>query len=107
MMLRVAHASDLHLYSMEGVSLRAFLSKRIAGGANLLLRRSGRYKRELFRLILAEWRRDAHDHCVITGDLSNLSLEAEFAVARKLLDEEGPGPEAVSVIPGNHDVYTR
>jgi 3',5'-cyclic AMP phosphodiesterase CpdA len=105
--MRIAHASDLHLYSMEGATLRRFLSKRLAGGANLLLRRGGHYRRELFQRILHEWRRDHFDHAVITGDVANLSLPAEFELARRILDEEGPPPHDLSLIPGNHDVYTR
>jgi 3',5'-cyclic AMP phosphodiesterase CpdA len=47
------------------------------------------------------------DHLVVTGDLSNLSLGAEFAGAREMLLEYGFTPSSVSVIPGNHDRYTR
>src|SRR5262249_11580287 len=48
------------------------------------------------------------DHVVITGDLSNLALEVEFELARAFLtDDLGLGPERVSIVPGNHDVYTR
>ncbi len=44
------------------------------------------------------------DHVVITGDLTNLALESEFARARAILE---PLAGKLSVIPGNHDVYTR
>lgn len=48
------------------------------------------------------------DHVVLTGDLSNLALEVEFALVRRFLtDDLGLAPEQVSLVPGNHDVYTR
>ena len=42
----------------------------------------------------------------MTGDLTNLSLEPEFRLARQILDSIRLGPAHVTVIPGNHDVYT-
>jgi 3',5'-cyclic AMP phosphodiesterase CpdA len=45
-------------------------------------------------------------HIAITGDLVNLSLEAEFAASRAWLRSVGP-PDLVTVIPGNHDAYVR
>jgi 3',5'-cyclic AMP phosphodiesterase CpdA len=45
------------------------------------------------------------DHIVATGDLTNLSLPSELARARQALDSLQLGPRAISVIPGNHDVY--
>ena len=47
------------------------------------------------------------DHVVITGDISNLALEAEFDRARSVFARLGMAPEQISIIPGNHDVYTR
>jgi 3',5'-cyclic AMP phosphodiesterase CpdA len=48
------------------------------------------------------------DHVVITGDLTNLALETEFELVKRFLREElGLGADAVSLIPGNHDAYTR
>lgn len=44
------------------------------------------------------------DHTVVTGDLTNLALPAEFDRAIEWLSELG-SPEQVSVIPGNHDAY--
>jgi 3',5'-cyclic AMP phosphodiesterase CpdA len=43
----------------------------------------------------------------VTGDLTNLSLSAEFARARLLIDRIAGGPARVTVIPGNHDAYTQ
>lgn len=44
------------------------------------------------------------DHTVVTGDLTNLALPAEFDQAIDWLSGLG-SPENVSIIPGNHDAY--
>jgi 3',5'-cyclic AMP phosphodiesterase CpdA len=46
----------------------------------------------------------APDQIVITGDLTNISLEEEFAVALDWLRRIGD-PQRVTAIPGNHDAY--
>src|SRR5690606_29788148 len=46
----------------------------------------------------------AADHVVVTGDITNLSLEEEYDEARRLLDEVARSTE-VTVVPGNHDIY--
>jgi 3',5'-cyclic AMP phosphodiesterase CpdA len=45
-------------------------------------------------------------HIAVTGDLVNLSLDAEFARAARWLDQVGP-PDQVTLVPGNHDAYIR
>jgi 3',5'-cyclic AMP phosphodiesterase CpdA len=48
------------------------------------------------------------DHVVITGDLTNLALEPEFEAVRRLIEEElGFDADRVTIVPGNHDLYTR
>src|SRR5206468_2212393 len=42
------------------------------------------------------------DHCILTGDLTQLALEEEFAIAREALQ---PLKDRLTVIPGNHDRY--
>jgi 3',5'-cyclic AMP phosphodiesterase CpdA len=42
----------------------------------------------------------------VTGDLINLSLSSEFALARAWLDQLGT-PAEVTFVPGNHDSYVR
>ena len=46
------------------------------------------------------------DHILVTGDLTNLALESEFARARGLLEPIALY-ERLSIVPGNHDIYTR
>jgi 3',5'-cyclic AMP phosphodiesterase CpdA len=106
--MRIAHFSDLHLYSANGVHFRRFLNKRLTGWANLRLRRAGMHRPSYVRAIAREVARLGVDHVVITGDLTNLALEPEYELARSLIQHElGLDPANVTVIPGNHDIYTR
>lgn len=108
MTLRIAHISDLHLLSLEGVGASRFLNKRFSGWVNLRVKRRSIHRPGYLRAIAREIRARAVDHVVVTGDLTNLALEPEFeAVRRLLLEEVGLGPEGISVVPGNHDLYTR
>jgi 3',5'-cyclic AMP phosphodiesterase CpdA len=82
---------------------RVVFNKRVTGYANLLLRRGRVYRRDFLVAVLAAAAKSA-DHLVVTGDITNLSLEAEFESARALLAEAARSVE-VTVVPGNHDVY--
>ncbi len=129
--MRIAHFSDLHVLSLEGVGWKRYLNKRFTGLANLALRRApveeltgfarvvangvpGELRRKdvhratYVRAVAREVARVAVDHVAITGDLTNLSLEAEFSAAREILEGElHLRPSEISIVPGNHDVYTR
>jgi 3',5'-cyclic AMP phosphodiesterase CpdA len=103
-MLRIAHVSDLHVLSPLGAEWqRVLFNKRMTGYANVLLRRGRVYRREYLAAVLAA-AAQAADHVVVTGDITNLSLESEYSEARRLLDGVA-GTTEVSVVPGNHDVY--
>ncbi len=103
-MFRIAHVSDLHVLSPHRVEWRRILvNKRITGYANLVAHRARVYRREYLLAVLSAAAAGA-DHVVVTGDITNLSLEREFEEARALLDGVARNVE-VTVVPGNHDVY--
>jgi 3',5'-cyclic AMP phosphodiesterase CpdA len=103
-MLRIAHVSDLHVLSPVGIEWRRIIfNRRVTGLANLLLRRARVFRPEHLTAVLGAAAKNA-DQLVITGDLTNLSLETEFAQARRIVDDLAKKVE-VSVIPGNHDLY--
>jgi 3',5'-cyclic AMP phosphodiesterase CpdA len=105
--MRIAHFSDLHLLSLAGVGPHRFLNKRLTGYANLRLKRGSVHRSSYVRAIAREITRQAVDHVVITGDLTNLALEAEFELVREVLREDlGLDASRVSIVPGNHDLYT-
>lgn len=102
--MRLAHLSDLHLTSPAGLTLRDAAGKRALGWLSWRLRRRGRYRLEVVDLLLEDLARASADHVVVTGDLTHLGLASELAEAGAWLPRLGR-PEAVTVIPGNHDVY--
>jgi len=129
--MRIAHFSDLHVLSLDGVGWSRYLNKRITGVANLALRRapldelSGGWRAAAERVPSRLRKKDFHrtayvravareiaktgvDHVVVTGDVTNLALEPEFAAARDIVEGElHLAPRDVSIVPGNHDLYTR
>jgi 3',5'-cyclic AMP phosphodiesterase CpdA len=104
--VRIAHFSDVHALSLEGARPWQFFSKRAAGWLNLQLHRKQKHSVELFEAVVEDLNRQPLDEVVCTGDLTNLSLPAELALARSVLDRIALGPAHVTVVPGNHDVYT-
>jgi 3',5'-cyclic AMP phosphodiesterase CpdA len=106
--MRIAHFSDLHILSLEGVGAHRFLNKRMTGYANLRLKRGHAHRPSFVRAVAREIKKSGVDHVVVTGDLTNLALEVEFEAVKLLLEEElGLSPDDVSIVPGNHDLYTR
>lgn len=103
--MRVAHISDLHALDLHGVSPLRFLNKRLLGGLNLLRKRAAQHPVRILDALCDDLNRQPLDHIVVTGDLSNLSFPSELMRARQSIDTLRLGPSAVSVIPGNHDVY--
>jgi 3',5'-cyclic AMP phosphodiesterase CpdA len=106
--MRVAHFSDLHVLALEGVSRRRFLNKRFTGLVNLRLKREHKHRPGHVRAVAREVARAKVDHVVITGDLTNLALEQEFEAVKRLIEEDlGLDAQHVTIVPGNHDLYTR
>jgi 3',5'-cyclic AMP phosphodiesterase CpdA len=106
--MRVAHFSDLHVLALDGVKSSRFFNKRFTGLVNLRLKREHKHRPAHVRAVAREVARAKVDHVVITGDLTNLALEQEFDATRRLLEEHlGLDAEHVTIVPGNHDLYTR
>lgn len=103
-MMRIAHISDLHVLSRTGAEWRSIVfTKRITGYTNLLLHRGRVHRRRFLETVLEAASQDV-DHCVVTGDITNLGLEREYAEAKALLGAVARAVE-VTVVPGNHDIY--
>ena len=103
-MIRIAHISDLHVLSRTGAHWRDIIfNKRLTGYANMIVRRGRVHRREYLLAVLSAAVARA-EHLVVTGDITNLSLEHEYEEARALLDEAARRTE-VTVVPGNHDIY--
>ena len=63
------------------------------------------HRRDALDLVVADMLAQRPDHIAVTGDLINLGLPAEYEAARAWLEGLG-APDKVTVIPGNHDIYT-
>jgi 3',5'-cyclic AMP phosphodiesterase CpdA len=99
------HVSDLHFHTLPRRPGQ-WLSKRGVGALNLLLRRRWQFPRERARRLVRQVDRMAWDHLVISGDVTQLGLPEEFALARaELAPWLARGAGRVTVIPGNHDRY--
>ena len=106
--MRIAHFSDLHLLSLDGVGAHRFLNKRLSGYANLRFKRNHVHRSAYVRAIAQEIKRRNVDHVCITGDLTNLALEQEYELAKRVIEDDlGLDPRDVTIVPGNHDLYTR
>lgn len=103
-LFRITHISDLHVLAPLGVEMRRiFFNKRMTGYANLVMKRGRVYRRDYLLAVLAA--AAAHsDHLVVTGDITNLSLEGEYEEACRLLEDVSRSTE-LTVVPGNHDIY--
>ncbi len=107
MSIILAHLSDPHILDLRGVPLhRMLLNKRLTGWVNLRLKRGHKHRPAVVEAMMADLRALSPDHVAITGDLTNLALEPEFEAARAMIERLGMDPAQVSVIPGNHDLYT-
>ena len=102
----IAHASDLHVLDLKGVAPWRYLNKRLTGLVSLALARKSAHPPHIAERLVADLLELGPDHVLVTGDLTNLALEPEFARARSILE---PLAELgiLSVVPGNHDVYTK
>src|SRR5262249_17071238 len=45
-------------------------------------------------------------HFVISGDLTEIGSDAQFAAFAQILHDSGITPDRITLVPGNHDAYT-
>jgi 3',5'-cyclic AMP phosphodiesterase CpdA len=100
----LVHLSDPHISCMKAIRLQDLLSKRIFGYLRWKLRRAAEHGPWVLAAMQQDLMQTKPDHIAVTGDLTHLSLPAEFIKARQWLQSLGP-PARVTVIPGNHDAY--
>lgn len=103
--VRLAHLSDPHLSTLDGVRPRELLNKRLLGYLSWRWRRRREHRAEVLELLGADLAAAAPDHVVISGDLTHVGTPAECRQAATWLRRIGP-PERVSLVPGNHDCYS-
>jgi 3',5'-cyclic AMP phosphodiesterase CpdA len=104
--LTIAQLTDVHLGPIRGFAPRYWNAKRLAGYVNWQRTRRDAYRQDVLDRIVADMRKQAPDHVAVTGDLANIGLPTELAHGLTWLKSLGD-EHAVSVVPGNHDIYGR
>jgi 3',5'-cyclic AMP phosphodiesterase CpdA len=102
----LAHLTDVHLSPVQGFFPKYWNVKRALGFLNWHRKRKWVHQRAVADQLLADALALRVDHIAITGDLINLGLPAEYDAALEWIAAAGP-PDRVTVVPGNHDIYTR
>jgi len=100
----LAHFSDPHLTSPDGVGVTDLMSKRLLGYLSWRRRRRHEHRPEVLDALIADIDSMKPDHVAITGDLTHLGTRQEFAQAADWLPRVG-SPQHVTLVPGNHDAY--
>jgi len=106
MSTRIAHISDIHVPPSGAIPWSHLLNKRITGLVNLRTFRKQDHPIELCTKLVAALAADKLDHVVLTGDLTNLALDDEFARAKEVL-KPLLDSNRLTAIPGNHDKYVQ
>jgi 3',5'-cyclic AMP phosphodiesterase CpdA len=96
------HISDFHLCCPQKAAFTAFGNKRILSYVSWRIRRRRQHDPRVLDDLVRGVRAQAADHVVVTGDLTQLALPAEFDAARRCLVTIG-SPRDVFMVPGNHD----
>ncbi len=103
MTFRLAHLSDSHIGPLPKPHWHELMSKRLTGYVNW--QRRGRiHNMDVLKAIVDDLRAQSPDHIAMTGDILNIGLPAEFAMAADWLTTLGEA-QHVSFVPGNHDAY--
>lgn len=105
-MFTLAHLSDPHLGPIPAPRLAEIVNKRGLGLINWYRKRHRHHRADVLDAIVRDMHAQAPDHVAVTGDLVNISLDAEFARAAQWLDTVGK-PRDVTLTPGNHDAYVK
>jgi 3',5'-cyclic AMP phosphodiesterase CpdA len=99
----LAHLSDAHIGPLPQPIWRELMGKRFTGYMNWK-RRKGIHDMEVLMQLVEDIKAQRPDHIMMTGDVLNIGLAAEFPIAAQWLHTLGPTRD-VSFVPGNHDAY--
>lgn len=104
--MKIGHISDLHWLDLSGARPSDFLNKRLSGGFNLIAGRAKKHAPGAVIDALRALRDQNADHLIVTGDLTNLALPGEFQSVMETIDRYFSA-DCRTIVPGNHDFYTR
>lgn len=106
MAFALAHLSDVHLGTPAGMPASERNLKRMFGWINWARRRRFMHLADVADRILADLAAQSPGHIAFTGDYANMGLSSELDDGARWIRRLG-SPELVSVVPGNHDLYSR
>ncbi len=101
-MTRIAHLSDLHVLE-DNVRRRRGVARLQVEYLSLKRPLNPEGRRLRAEAALADAAAADPDHLVITGDLTEDGVVAQYDVLRQLLEGCGIEPGRVTLLPGNHD----
>jgi 3',5'-cyclic AMP phosphodiesterase CpdA len=102
----LAHLSDPHMCSLKDLHAHELMNKRIFGYLSWRLHRNAVHRDDVLTAMMQDLHDLNPDHIAVTGDLTHLGTAGQFQMAQQFLHRLG-APEAVTVIPGNHDAYIK
>ena len=105
-MFTLAHLSDPHIGPLPRANVRELAGKRVLGWLNWNRGRRDTHRMDVLEQLLNDLHEQEPDHIALTGDVVNLALPGEYPAARAFLEKVGK-PDEVSLVPGNHDAYTK
>jgi 3',5'-cyclic AMP phosphodiesterase CpdA len=100
----IAHFSDLHICDIKNIRFKDLLNKRLYGYLSYKIHRGKKFNSTILHYLAEDLTNLSPDHIVITGDLTHLSLRADYDSILKLLTSLGDSSK-ITIIPGNHDFY--
>jgi 3',5'-cyclic AMP phosphodiesterase CpdA len=103
-MFTLAHLSDPHLAPLPVPRWSELIGKRITGYINWQKKRRFIHDAATLAAVIADSKAQIPDHVVVTGDIANIGLAAEFPQGRDWLEQLGSSQD-VTFVPGNHDIY--
>lgn len=108
--MRILHISDVHVQVDYEHGVWASIGwRRVVAQLELKLAKRARRFRDApqtLSALLREAEVGGFDHVVLSGDLTALAVDEEFEGVRKALGALADQPNRLSVVPGNHDVFT-
>ncbi len=102
---RFIHITDLHFWEVVTNPLR-LLNKRALGNINIYLKRRHHFPMERALTYIDYINALDIKDVIITGDFASTSTQFEFEEGVRFVQALEEGGKSITVIPGNHDVYT-
>lgn len=103
-MTYIAHLSDLHLLEDNHGERRGLARRRLSYLSAGRSHDAGDRRRRALAALRAA-RESGADHVLVTGDLTEDGIDAQYEVLAEVLHESRLAPSRVTLLAGNHDVY--